>query len=198
MANTAKFSRQEVLQKATWLFWQRGFHATSTRDLQQATNLRPGSIYAAFGSKSGLFKEVLHFYAQNRNNLLRQCMAQGKTTLDGLRAYFRHILLGHDADAPNELCLLAKAISELAESEEELLGETRALLAAHGAKFRQYVEDAMASGELGEDTDSDLLAQQLQVQMIGLRTFLRATSDRAAVEQMIGKLFDSATTRTES
>lgn len=198
MANTAKFSRQEVLQKATWLFWQKGFHATSTRDLQQATNLRPGSIYAAFGSKSGLFKEVLHFYAQNRNKLLQQCMAQGKTTLDGLRAYFRHILLGDDADAPNELCLLAKAISELDESEEELLGEARVLLAAHGAKFRQYVEDAMANGELGEDTDSDLLARQLQVQMIGLRTFLRATSDRAAVEQMIRKLFGSATTRAES
>jgi len=198
MANTAKFSRQEVLQKATWLFWQKGFHATSTRDLQQATDLRPGSIYAAFGSKSGLFKEVLHFYAQNRNEILQRSMTGEKTTLNGLRAYFRHILLGEDTDAPNELCLLAKAISELDESEEELLGEARALLAAHGAKFRHYVEDAMASGELREDTDSDLLARQLQVQMIGLRTFLRATSDRAAVEQMIRKMFDSVTTLVES
>ncbi|GAB2904191.1 TetR/AcrR family transcriptional regulator [Microbulbifer echini] len=196
MANTAKFNRQEVLQKATWLFWQRGFHATSTRDLQQATNLRPGSIYAAFGSKSGLFKEALRFYAQNRTELLQQCIDGGKTTIGGLRTYFRHMLLDGDANTPNELCLLAKAISELDESEEELLGEARTLLAAHGAKFRQYVEEAMANGELSEDTDSDLLARQLQVQMIGLRTFLRATADRAAVEHMILKLFDSATART--
>ncbi|WP_444899469.1 TetR/AcrR family transcriptional regulator [Microbulbifer sp. VAAC004] len=198
MANTAKFDRQEVLQRATWLFWQKGFHATSTRDLQQATNLRPGSIYAAFGSKSGLFKEVLSYYAQNRDQLLLQCINDEGSNLGGLRAYFHHILLGDDVDAPNELCLLAKAISELDEGEEALLAEARALLAAHGAKFRQYLESAVNAGELSKQTDSALLARQLQVLMIGLRTYLRATSDRAAVEQMIEQLFDPACVQTTS
>ncbi|WHI51326.1 TetR/AcrR family transcriptional regulator [Microbulbifer sp. MLAF003] len=198
MANTAKFNRREVLQKATRLFWQNGFHATSTRDLQQATNLRPGSIYAAFGSKSGLFKEVLAYYAQNRDELLHRCMTEETSTLGGLRAYFRYILLGDDVDAPNELCLLAKAISELDEGEETLLDEARSLLAAHGEKFRLYVEEAVSAGELPQDTNSELLARQLQVQMIGLRTFLRATSDRAAVEQMIGKLFDPVPAQTSN
>ncbi|MFA0810411.1 TetR/AcrR family transcriptional regulator [Microbulbifer epialgicus] len=190
MANTAKFDRQKVMDKVTRLFWQKGFHSTSTRDLQQATNLRPGSIYAAFGSKSGLFEEVLDFYAQNRNELLERCMAGEEVRLGGLRAFFHLILLEEDPDAPNELCLLAKAISELDESEEALLKKTRALLAAHGARFRHYIEEATATGELPESTDSILLAQQLQVQLIGLRTFLRATDNRSAVEQMIEQLFN--------
>ena len=53
MANKVKFEREQVVYAASQLFWEKGFHATSTRDLQDAINMRPGSIYAAFGSKEG-------------------------------------------------------------------------------------------------------------------------------------------------
>ncbi|MFA0500949.1 TetR/AcrR family transcriptional regulator, partial [Vibrio sp. 10N.222.46.A1] len=56
MAKTAKFDRQDVVDKATNLYWEKGFHATSMRNLQDVIDMRPGSIYAAFGSKEGLFK----------------------------------------------------------------------------------------------------------------------------------------------
>ncbi|MFQ3195590.1 MAG: TetR/AcrR family transcriptional repressor of nem operon, partial [Colwellia sp.] len=50
MVNKVKFERDDVIRKASQLFWEKGFHATSTRDLQEVVNMRPGSIYAAFGS----------------------------------------------------------------------------------------------------------------------------------------------------
>ncbi|MEW5250816.1 TetR/AcrR family transcriptional regulator [Microbulbifer sp. 2201CG32-9] len=190
MANTAKFDRQEVLGKATRLFWRKGFHATSTRDIQQATSLRPGSIYAAFGSKSGLFKEVLAFYAQNGAETLRQCIEGEKTILGGLQAFFRYTLLGGNKDAPNELCLLVKSLSELDEGEPELLSETRSLLVAVENRFRNYLEAAVSAGELPATTDTSALARQLQVKLIGLRSYLRASSDRKAVERMIDNLFE--------
>ncbi len=63
MAKPAKFDRQKVIDKATNLYWKKGFHATSMRNLQTEIDMRPGSIYAAFGSKDGLFKEALRNYA---------------------------------------------------------------------------------------------------------------------------------------
>ncbi|PNP28024.1 TetR/AcrR family transcriptional regulator, partial [Vibrio alginolyticus] len=36
MANTKKFQRDEVVKAASDLFWKKGFHATSTRDLQDS------------------------------------------------------------------------------------------------------------------------------------------------------------------
>ncbi|MEP3563102.1 MAG: helix-turn-helix domain-containing protein, partial [Marinobacter sp.] len=59
MANKVKFERENVVRVASELFWKKGFHATSTRDLQDAVNMRPGSIYSAFGSKEGLYSESL-------------------------------------------------------------------------------------------------------------------------------------------
>jgi len=59
MANKVKFERENVIRVASQLFWEKGFTATSTRDLQEAINMRPGSIYAAFGSKEVLYSESL-------------------------------------------------------------------------------------------------------------------------------------------
>ena len=64
MAKTAKFDRQDVVDKATNLYWEKGFHATSMRNLQDVIDMRPGSIYATFGSKEGLFKETLARYTE--------------------------------------------------------------------------------------------------------------------------------------
>lgn len=64
--STAKHDRQDAIQKATDLFWEKGFHATSMRNIQQAMDMRPGSIYASFGSKEGLFQESLQHYAGKR------------------------------------------------------------------------------------------------------------------------------------
>ncbi|SDK40049.1 TetR/AcrR family transcriptional regulator [Microbulbifer yueqingensis] len=192
MANTAKFKRREVLEKATRLFWQKGFHATSTRDIQQAIDMRPGSIYAAFGSKAGLFREVLRFYAADMSEQLAQSLATEDTIVGGLQAFFRRVLLKGGKDAPSELCLLAKSLSELDEEEGELLRETRALLAGTEAEFRSLVEAAIARGELPARTGAALLARQLQIQLIGLRSYLRATGDRAAVGEIVEHLFDGS------
>lgn len=189
MANTAKFDRREVLEKATRLFWQKGFHATSTRDIQQAIDMRPGSIYAAFGSKSGLFREVLHFYAEDMTSQLNACLAREPTVLGGIRAFFRQTLLRKGGAAPSELCLLAKSLSELEDGEAELLRETRELLAATEAQLRALVQRAQADGELPATVRADLLARQLQVQLIGLRSYLRASGDAAAVAEVVDNLF---------
>lgn len=189
MANTAKFDRREVLESATRLFWQKGYHGTSTRDIQQATNLKPGSIYAAFGSKSGLFSEVLHFYADSMTEQLSQTLSEYSSITAGLQAFMRYVILEGGDDAPSELCLLAKSLSELEEEEAELLCETRKLLAATEQCFQGALSQAVANGELPADTDIAQAARQLQVQLIGLRSYLRATGDRDAVAALIQQQF---------
>ncbi|MDC9612019.1 TetR/AcrR family transcriptional regulator, partial [Pseudoalteromonas sp. GABNS16H] len=36
------------------LFWERGYAGASMKQIEQALDMRPGSIYATFGSKDGL------------------------------------------------------------------------------------------------------------------------------------------------
>lgn len=53
------FDRSEVLQRAMWLFWERGYEAVSMSDLTTAMGIRSPSIYVAFGSKEALFREAV-------------------------------------------------------------------------------------------------------------------------------------------
>ena len=64
MAGVKQFERSEVLDRAMALFWQRGYEATSIRDLVEATGINRGSIYGTFGDKQGLFLAVLDRYAE--------------------------------------------------------------------------------------------------------------------------------------
>ena len=63
MARPVSFDREQVLERATAVFWERGFCETSMSQLVDATRLQPGSLYAAFRSKEGLFLEALDHYA---------------------------------------------------------------------------------------------------------------------------------------
>ncbi|MGE0879558.1 MAG: TetR/AcrR family transcriptional regulator [Acidimicrobiia bacterium] len=54
--------RFEVLAEAGRLFSERGYHATTMRDIAKACNVQPASLYAHFPSKESLLVELVHRY----------------------------------------------------------------------------------------------------------------------------------------
>lgn len=56
------FDRAAALQAAMQLFWRHGYEGTSIADLTGAMGVTPPTLYAAFGSKEALYREVLAHY----------------------------------------------------------------------------------------------------------------------------------------
>ncbi len=56
------FDKDEALDKAMHVFWEKGFEGTSMADLIQAIGMKAPSLYAAFGNKDAIFKEVVAHY----------------------------------------------------------------------------------------------------------------------------------------
>ncbi len=50
--------RRALLDEAAWLFRQKGYHATSVRDVCSAVGMLPGSLYSHFASKEELLVAV--------------------------------------------------------------------------------------------------------------------------------------------
>jgi TetR/AcrR family transcriptional repressor of nem operon len=49
----------QVLDRATDLFWSRGYEATSVQDLVDALGVNRASLYATFGDKGQLFDALI-------------------------------------------------------------------------------------------------------------------------------------------
>lgn len=189
MANAAKFDRQEVIEKATNLYWKKGFHATSMRNLQDEVDMRPGSIYSAFGSKDGLFKETLKYYTDMSVAQLQQCRAEQSSPIAALKTFVKNQVINTQHDAPNGMCMLAKTIGELTSDNQELIDITKGHLGEVGAAFVTLIEEAKTLGELGDEKDAQDLANHVQIQIAGLRTFAKISNDKNKIDTIINDIF---------
>lgn len=188
MTTVIKYDRQDVVQKATDLFWKKGYHATSMRNLQEAVDLRPGSIYAGFGSKEGLFKETLQHYASMSLALLNSFSETHDSPLEALQAFVTSVVTVSKTQAPSNMCMLVKTISELTDDNAELVAEAQQLLADVENVFEDLFAQAQARGELNASKDPKRLASLLQLQLMGLRAYVRSNKE-ANIEELIEDAF---------
>ena len=189
MAKTAKFDRQEVIDKATNLYWKKGFHATSMRNLQDEIDMRPGSIYSAFGSKDGLFKEALRNYTDMGLAQMQSFAEQNNSPIDTLKAFVKAQVIDTQTNAPNGMCMLSKTLGELTEENQELIDVTKNHLGEIADEMVALIEQAKADGEVSEDKDSQSLVQHIQIQIAGLRTFAKMNSDKQLLDEKIEAIF---------
>lgn len=193
MANISKFDREEVLEKAKNLFWEKGYLGTSTRELQTAIDMRPGSIYAAFGSKSDLFITVLKHYAHALAKQMQAHVFNNADVLGAFKAQIHDLVLSPTQSRPSEICMLAKTLSELDESHSDILTLARSLLEDVESMFAEVLNQAKLQHAVPAQLDVLEAAKVLQVNIIGWRSYLKATGDSEAVERQIETLFSRFT-----
>jgi len=184
MARAMIHNRQDSLERALHLFWQKGFHATSLKDLEKALDMRPGSIYATFGSKDGLFQESLERYASLGLENLERILHAHESPLAGLAAYLRGLGGLCDQDLPSRACMLVKSLLELGEREHAARSKAEDLLAGMEARFVERFADAQKMGELDSGLDPVRLGRRLQAEVMGLRAFAQRDVGSAAVHAL--------------
>jgi TetR/AcrR family transcriptional regulator, transcriptional repressor for nem operon len=189
MANKMKFERENVIRVASQLFWQKGFHATSTRDLQEAVNMRPGSIYSAFGSKEGLYSESLKDYTVQMKTQIEGFLSSTDTVLGGLRAFVENVVIKTKDCSPSAICMLVKANTEFAEKDSNLYALSLDLAAQFEAYLTQLFEQAINNGELNNTLTGLEYARFFQVQFTGLRGYFNRPDVEQLAQPMINQMF---------
>jgi AcrR family transcriptional regulator len=66
---------ETALEQAMKVFWRLGYEGASLAELTKAMGINAPSLYAAFGSKEGLFKAVLDHYDARRQSCLHETLA---------------------------------------------------------------------------------------------------------------------------
>ena len=189
MAKTAKFDRQDVVDKATNLYWEKGFHATSMRNLQDVIDMRPGSIYATFGSKEGLFKETLARYTELGILNLNRFRNETDSPIQALENFVRRVVVESKQSSPNGMCMLAKTVAELTDEHSELLEEAKKSLKIMEGEFAKVIAEAQELGEISKEREPAQLDRHVQVQIAGLRTYAKTCDDIVFLKSMVEDVF---------
>ncbi len=170
ITRAAPYDRDAALDAALALFWRKGFHATSLKDIEAELHMKPGSIYAAFRSKENLFRTVLERYSGNMRAQFDAAMAANPSSpLEALADYIRQLGRLLDSPSPSRACMLVKTLLESTLDQTDILSETKGYLDAVENSFAGVFRKAIDLGELPADADPQRLARRLQVYIFGLK-----------------------------
>lgn len=188
MARTAGFNLNDVLQKAMEVFWQKGYCKSSMSSLVSATHLQPGSIYAAFNSKEGLFLAALKYYGQQSVEKLQSCLDQAETPLQGIRMFIAKIgerALNHEQQPG---CFLVNTVLEVSAEETAIKGE----VANHLSRIESHLLSALIAaqrvGELPPEKNPEALAKHLMINIWGLQVLAKTKPDADSVKIVLAQI----------
>ncbi|WP_433131007.1 TetR/AcrR family transcriptional regulator [Micromonospora sp. CA-240977] len=181
MARTREFDFDAAVAAAMDVFRRKGYEGTSMRDLSEATGLGSGSIYAAFGSKDGLYLAVLDLYRQRYAAPMVDLLRSGNDA----RAVIREVFIGAVDDITGDgrhlACLIVGASMERAHQDlrvaERLRSTTRSLELA----LYDLLAEAQLRGQITSDRSASDLAGFLVTSLQGLRVMGAISPDRAAL-----------------
>src|SRR4051812_44337152 len=91
MARNVEFNEDTAIQKAMEVFWKKGYHGASLRDLTDAMKINSSSLYNTIGDKQELFVRCVQHYTDLRKKDWDIRLASSKSPFTVLVAYI------HDA-----------------------------------------------------------------------------------------------------
>jgi AcrR family transcriptional regulator len=187
---------EQVLTRATGAFRRRGYGGASIKDLERATGLASGSLYHAYGDKSGLFRAAFAHY----NAAVVRCRIEkyltGEAGLDGVRRLFLSLLPGSGGDSAG--CLLTNAAVEFGSgksiAKQGVEEGFRLLRQALGRVIGQARDDGSLNPRIAPETAMLRLLALYQ----GILVLVRAGQDTSGMAEVIASEFEQLQDRREA
>lgn len=199
MGRPREFDEAAVLDAATQCFWERGYEATSVRELADKMGLTGASLYNTFGDKRALYRRALEHY-------IDASFADRVRRLEGtlpprqaIDAFFTEIIQRSLDDPQQKGCMLVNSALEVAPHDPELKEIVAGVLSRIEAFFRRCARAGQRDGTITTCQSATDLGRLLLSVHIGLRVLARARPDRALLEGAVRPalaLLDPSTCRT--
>ena len=178
MPRSPEFDRDEVVEAAQSVFWDRGYSQTSVADLVEATGLKPGSLYGAFGSKKGVFLEVLEAYNRGFIRHVGALRRHESGALAGLITILDAIIDDAVTGEDCRGCLAVNAMLEMSRHDDDIAERLQLHTERMRKAFAELVSTAQAQGDIEPQRNPEDVAAFLMNNIWGLRVMCRHEADR--------------------
>jgi AcrR family transcriptional regulator len=173
-----QFDVERALDDALRVFWRKGYEGASLPELTKAMGINRPSLYAAFGSKEGLFRRALDRYADGPAAYVREALNEPTA-----RAVAERLLSGSvemlTAPGNPRGCLAVQGALACGEAADSVRRELNARRAAVERDLRERFRRAAREGDLPADVDCAELARYFATVMQGMAVQAAGGATRA-------------------
>lgn len=177
------FCRDTALERATRLFWCKGYEATSIADLTEVMGIASPSLYAAFGSKEALYAEALAHYDKVYGSQFWTRFLAAATVREAVGAYLMDTAARVTPDAGERPRGCMVTLSMVGSEGHAQLGDAVGASRADGfERLTARIGQAVAEGEIPATIDVLQLARFVQTVQNGMAVMSRNGASRAELE----------------
>ena len=153
------FDERDALEKATQVFWSKGYDGVTIDDLVAGMGVGRPSLYSVFGDKRTLFLRVLKGYAETKGALAAKALLSPRTLRDSLTAFLRHAVKTATEKGRARGCLLV-CVAPLVDDAEVRQFIQNAAAHAVGLVEGRF-RDGITAGEIPSDFPVAVRASQV-------------------------------------
>jgi TetR/AcrR family transcriptional regulator, transcriptional repressor for nem operon len=184
MARPREFDEGVVLDAAVLCFWNRGYEATSVKDLVERTGITAASLYNAFGDKRAIYERALDRYVEGSvASRIRRC--ETLAPREAIGAFFEEILKRSLGDRERKGCMLVNAALDVAPHDPDFRKIVTEVLADIEGFFLSCVKAGQGDGSITRSLPAETLSQHLLGVLMGIRVLARVRPERALLEGVI-------------
>jgi AcrR family transcriptional regulator len=168
-----KFEEQVAVDAAMLVFWRRGYQGASIDELCENMQIKPPSLYAAFGDKRRLFIRTIDRYL-NVQGAAPSAALNAPFIADALRAFFKAVIRNNTGAKTPHGCLVANVLVTAATEAPEFGDKLRECIAKTDAMIEIRLRQAIDEGEISANCDVATMARLANSMRHGLSIRARA------------------------
>jgi len=174
----ALYDREAVVAAAMLAFWEKGYAATTLRDLEAATGVDRSTLYNSFDGKKGLFHSAATSYVDTADDRLFEPLYDGTEGIADIVEFIDRIETIFESDVPTG-CLIVNDMGAITDPES-----THRYIKHLEGGLRAALDRAAAAGQ----TESSLCEQRsrlLTAAIIGLNQINHSRIDTVASADLL-------------
>jgi TetR/AcrR family transcriptional regulator, transcriptional repressor for nem operon len=182
VARPREFDEAKALERAIKCFWDRGYEATSMRDLATKMGISSASLYNTYGDKRALFAQSLERYLDHSARTLIKRFEDSLPPKQAIRRFIKEILKHSMNDRERQGCFLVNAALEVAPHDRKLGAFIADRFTEIEAFFYRSIKAAQAEGTIPRNRQAKDLARLLLGVLLAIRVLARSKPERTLIE----------------
>jgi len=166
------------------VFWTKGYASASMSELTAAMGIASPSLYAAFGSKEGLFREAIERYVAV-NSASFWAIMEAQTARESVEGLLRKAVEAFSCPDSPAGCMVLHTATEMGELSPELTQGLCELRASNADTLARRLERGVQDGDVAAGTDVRAVADFYATVHKGLSLSAKGGASREELDSVV-------------